>query len=132
CGEAPLRMSDASASVSDEGVLAQPPAKYAARAVSSSSDNERFMAVRPLRVSYGEAVTSVVAIPMRHFHVERARYTASMRRVCSAWVLVFVWASAFAATQKHAVTIKEWPVPWPDTHPMSPFPVRPDAVWFVG
>lgn len=55
-----------------------------------------------------------------------------MRRVCCAFVLVLVCASALAAGQKHPVTIKEWPVPWPDSHPADPFVAKPDAVWFVG
>jgi len=55
-----------------------------------------------------------------------------MRRVFCAIVLILVCASAFPATQKRAVTIKEWPVPWPDTHPTAPFVARPDAVWFAG
>lgn len=55
-----------------------------------------------------------------------------MRSACRALVLSLVCASALAATQKHTVAIKEWPVPWPDTHPAAPFASRPDAVWFVG
>jgi virginiamycin B lyase len=57
--------------------------------------------------------------------------SSSMRRACAVLVLL-VCAPALAATQRHAVTIKEWPVPWPDTHPTDPFVARPDAVWFVG
>jgi virginiamycin B lyase len=55
-----------------------------------------------------------------------------MRRACPAFLLTLLCTSALAATQKHAVTIKEWPVPWPDTQPADPFKAAPDAVWFVG
>jgi virginiamycin B lyase len=36
-----------------------------------------------------------------------------------------------AAQKQEAVTIKEWPVPWPDTHPAAPF-VAGAQVWFAG
>src|SRR5262245_17475965 len=55
-----------------------------------------------------------------------------MRRACSALVLALVSVAAFAASQKQPITIKEWPVPWPDSQPTDPFVAGPEAVWFVG
>ena len=37
-----------------------------------------------------------------------------------------------AASGKHAqVAIKEWPVPWANTHPRDPHVQSPDRVWFI-
>src|SRR5262245_51556193 len=55
-----------------------------------------------------------------------------MRRARWVFLLILVCPFVLAATQKQGVTIKEWPVPWPDTHPSDPFVAGPDTVWFVG
>ncbi len=57
-----------------------------------------------------------------------------MRRVCSLLTLVLaasVALSVAASEKQRTVPIKEWPVPWPDTHPTDPF-VAGSEVWFAG
>lgn len=48
------------------------------------------------------------------------------------FLLTLALALPLCAAQKQAVTIKEWPVPWPGTHPSDAGMAKPDAVWFVG
>ena len=48
------------------------------------------------------------------------------------FLLALALASPLAAAETHSLQIKEWPVPWPNSRPTDPVPVRPDTVWFVG
>src|SRR5581483_7800287 len=55
-----------------------------------------------------------------------------MFRSASAFVLLLALAMPLAARGKHGhVAIKEWPVPWADSHPRDPHVQGPDGVWFV-
>jgi virginiamycin B lyase len=55
-----------------------------------------------------------------------------MFRSASAFVLCLALAMPLAASGKHGhVTIKEWPVPWANTHPRDPHAQNPKRVWFV-
>src|SRR5262245_43477808 len=55
-----------------------------------------------------------------------------MLRTASALVLSLALALPLAASGKHGqVVIKEWPVPWADTHPRDPHVQSPDHVWFI-
>src|SRR5262249_33749726 len=55
-----------------------------------------------------------------------------MLRSASAFVLSLALAMPLAASGKHGeVAIKEWPVPWANTHPSDPHVQSPERVWFV-
>ncbi len=53
-----------------------------------------------------------------------------MLRIVPPLLLSFALAFPLAATEQQ-VEIKEWPLPWPDSHPRAPHAVSPTAVWFV-
>jgi virginiamycin B lyase len=55
-----------------------------------------------------------------------------MLRSASAFVLSFALAMPLAASGKHGhVEIKEWPIPWADSHPRDPRVQSSERVWYI-